>query len=169
MAHAPWVRLHFGTWYRLVCPWPQPWAPCGSSCRVASCHSQAVHANPQCLHSPRTPAPDAQLPHRTAHAPLSPPAQAGTAPPRITSDAPSHPAHLPTTPHHPTPHAVYAVKPLSGGHLNPAVSLASAVSGHIDWARGLMYTAAQVLGAIMGALLQASGGKTRAGRGKGGD
>jgi aquaporin Z len=39
---------------------------------------------------------------------------------------------------------VYAIKHVSGGHLNPAVSLAAAITGHIDWTRGLLYLLAQV-------------------------
>ncbi len=29
--------------------------------------------------------------------------------------------------------AVYATKPVSGGHLNPALTLATTVSGHMHW------------------------------------
>lgn len=39
---------------------------------------------------------------------------------------------------------MYATKYLSGGHLNPAVSLAALLSGHIDYIRGFMYIGAQV-------------------------
>ena len=31
--------------------------------------------------------------------------------------------------------AVYATKPVSGGHLNPALTLATTVSGHMHWVR----------------------------------
>ena len=36
------------------------------------------------------------------------------------------------------------MKYVSGGHLNPVVSLAGAISGHISWLVGLVYVAAQV-------------------------
>ncbi|KAG2438040.1 hypothetical protein HXX76_005654 [Chlamydomonas incerta] len=49
---------------------------------------------------------------------------------------------------------MYFVGPLSGGHLNPMVSLAGAATGHIDLVRGLCYAVVQILGAIMGAILQ---------------
>eukprot|EP00198_Chlamydomonas_reinhardtii_P002331 XP_001691667.1 major intrinsic protein superfamily, aquaporin-like protein [Chlamydomonas reinhardtii] len=49
---------------------------------------------------------------------------------------------------------LYFVGPLSGGHLNPLVSLAGAATGHIDLVRGLCYAVAQILGAILGAILQ---------------
>lgn len=42
-------------------------------------------------------------------------------------------------------YAVFATKHISGGHLNPAVSLAGAASGHIDWTRGVTYAIAQVV------------------------
>lgn len=45
----------------------------------------------------------------------------------------------------PTPaFAVYLTFHVSGGHINPVVSLAAAGTGHIDIARGLTYAAAQV-------------------------
>ncbi|MEW5300315.1 MAG: hypothetical protein WDW36_003253 [Sanguina aurantia] len=49
---------------------------------------------------------------------------------------------------------LYAFKGLSGGHLNPAVSIAASASGHIELSRALAYIAAQILGAITGAMLQ---------------
>ncbi|KAG1678397.1 hypothetical protein FOA52_015164 [Chlamydomonas sp. UWO 241] len=49
----------------------------------------------------------------------------------------------------------YATKYLSGGHLNPAVSLAAAGSGHMRWSTGGLYALVQVIGALLGALLQA--------------
>lgn len=75
---------------------------------------------------------------------------------------PCPPLH-PTTRPHPGPPcpcpcpsaAVYAVLWISGGHLNPAVSLAALGSGHIDMMRGLLYIAAQVVGALFGAMLAA--------------
>jgi glycerol uptake facilitator-like aquaporin len=48
----------------------------------------------------------------------------------------------------------YSLKYVSGGHLNPALSLSAAASGHIDWTRGILYSVAQVLGAVTGAVLQ---------------
>lgn len=42
----------------------------------------------------------------------------------------------------------------SGGHLNPGISLAAALSGHLAWAPAAMYMLAQVLGALAGAALQ---------------
>ncbi|KAG2450662.1 hypothetical protein HYH02_004502 [Chlamydomonas schloesseri] len=61
---------------------------------------------------------------------------------------------------------MYFVGPLSGGHLNPLVSLAGAATGHIDLVRGLCYAVVQILGAIMGAVLQVTqklGAKGRVG------
>jgi glycerol uptake facilitator-like aquaporin len=52
---------------------------------------------------------------------------------------------------------VYAVKHISGGHLNPAVSLAAAGTGFIDWTRGLLYILAQARG-LEGAWLAARAG-----------
>lgn len=50
---------------------------------------------------------------------------------------------------------LFGVQWISGGHLNPAVSLAALGSGHIDMMRGATYIAAQLLGGVAGALLQA--------------
>ncbi|MFZ4587932.1 MAG: MIP/aquaporin family protein [Terrimicrobiaceae bacterium] len=49
--------------------------------------------------------------------------------------------------------AVFSVARISGAHLNPAVSLAMAVSGHLPWAMFAPYVAAQLLGAMAGAFL----------------
>ncbi len=49
--------------------------------------------------------------------------------------------------------SVYAVGTISGGHLNPAVSLAMLAIGKIDAATALQYIIAQMLGAIIGATL----------------
>ena len=46
---------------------------------------------------------------------------------------------------------VYATANVSGGHLNPAVTLATIISGHMRWRRGLLYMAAQFLGGVVGA------------------
>ncbi|MER7274022.1 MIP/aquaporin family protein [Dactylosporangium sp. NPDC000244] len=48
---------------------------------------------------------------------------------------------------------VYVAGRLSGGHLNPAVSVAYAVFGGFEWRKVLPYSAAQTLGAFAGALL----------------
>ena len=49
---------------------------------------------------------------------------------------------------------VYATAHVSGGHLNPAVTFAQCLTGHSSWKRGGLYAAAQLLGAIWGALVQ---------------
>ncbi|KAL4439446.1 hypothetical protein ABPG77_008775 [Micractinium sp. CCAP 211/92] len=51
---------------------------------------------------------------------------------------------------------VYATANVSGGHLNPAVTLGTIISGHIAWRRGLLYMLAQILGGIVGVLFQAA-------------
>ncbi|MBJ7289966.1 aquaporin [Williamsia sp.] len=48
---------------------------------------------------------------------------------------------------------VFAIGPISGCHVNPAVTLGVLVSGRIEVRRALAYVAAQVLGAIIGAAL----------------
>jgi glycerol uptake facilitator protein len=48
---------------------------------------------------------------------------------------------------------VYAVGPISGSHLNPAVTLALASLGRFDWSLVPVYLAAQLLGAMLGALI----------------
>jgi len=48
----------------------------------------------------------------------------------------------------------YATSPLSGGHLNPIVTLAQALSGHAHFATAGLYIVAQVLGGIAGSLLE---------------
>eukprot|EP00913_Durusdinium_trenchii_P009156 g8605.t1 len=46
---------------------------------------------------------------------------------------------------------VYATGPISGGNLNPAVSLALAISGKLPWLQMLKYWAVQLLGGFLGA------------------
>lgn len=47
----------------------------------------------------------------------------------------------------------YAVGGISGGHFNPAVSVGLATAGKFDWKDLPMYVAAQVVGAILAALV----------------
>lgn len=49
--------------------------------------------------------------------------------------------------------AIYAVGQISGAHLNPAVTVALALSGSFAWDHVLGYCAAQLLGAFAGAVL----------------
>jgi glycerol uptake facilitator protein len=49
--------------------------------------------------------------------------------------------------------AVYCVGTISGGHLNPAVTIGLAVIGNFSWALVPGYVAAQMLGAMFGAAL----------------
>jgi glycerol uptake facilitator protein len=49
--------------------------------------------------------------------------------------------------------AVYAVGRLSGAHLNPAVTVALAVTGSFSWAEVPSYITAQLLGAFLGAIV----------------
>ena len=49
--------------------------------------------------------------------------------------------------------AAYGLGPISGAHLNPAVSLGALLGGRIDGAAFAAYAVAQVLGAILGALV----------------
>ncbi|KAK9822545.1 hypothetical protein WJX74_003389 [Apatococcus lobatus] len=49
---------------------------------------------------------------------------------------------------------VYATANVSGGHLNPAVTLATCLTGHTSWSKGGLYCLAQLLGAIFGALIE---------------
>jgi Major intrinsic protein len=48
---------------------------------------------------------------------------------------------------------VYAVGPISGGHLNPAVTMAFVSSGLMPVSTGALYVLAQCLGAVVGAAL----------------
>jgi glycerol uptake facilitator protein len=47
---------------------------------------------------------------------------------------------------------VYAIGHISGGHINPAVTLSLAISGKFPWREAPGYIAAQVIGAVIGAL-----------------
>ncbi|AEF81793.1 MIP/aquaporin family protein [Leadbettera azotonutricia] len=47
----------------------------------------------------------------------------------------------------------YTIGPVSGCHVNPAVSLAMAINKRISWLEFAFYAAAQILGAIAGAAL----------------
>src|SRR6185295_14649401 len=49
--------------------------------------------------------------------------------------------------------AVYCVGKFSGGHLNPAVTIASAMIGPFPWSQVPVYIIAQMAGAILGAVL----------------
>lgn len=49
--------------------------------------------------------------------------------------------------------AVYAVGRVSGAHLNPAVSIALATIGNLEWACVPGYIAAQMIGGIVGAVI----------------
>ena len=50
---------------------------------------------------------------------------------------------------------VYTFGRVSGGHFNPAVSVGAALGGRISWKDAGLYSASQVVGAIVGALLLA--------------
>jgi glycerol uptake facilitator protein len=49
--------------------------------------------------------------------------------------------------------AVYCVNAHSGAHINPAVTIAMAALGKLAWAQVPVYLAAQILGAIIGAVV----------------
>lgn len=51
---------------------------------------------------------------------------------------------------------VIAFRPVSGGHVNPAISLACAATGRIPWSAALMYVLAQLLGGVAAALTVAA-------------
>jgi aquaporin Z len=48
---------------------------------------------------------------------------------------------------------IYSLGPISGAHFNPAVTLAFAIRGNFPWARVPGYCLAQLLGAVLAALL----------------
>ncbi len=49
--------------------------------------------------------------------------------------------------------AVYVAGGVSGAHINPAVTLAQAIKGNLEWKKVIPYWVAQVLGAFSGALI----------------
>ena len=49
--------------------------------------------------------------------------------------------------------AVYAVGGVTGGHINPAITLGQAIRGNFPWNRVLPYWVAQILGCFVGAAL----------------
>lgn len=49
--------------------------------------------------------------------------------------------------------AVFITANVSGGHLNPAVTLATIFTGHIKFTRGLAYIFLQICGACFGILM----------------
>lgn len=53
----------------------------------------------------------------------------------------------------PVGYAVYITANISGGHLNPAVTLATIVTGHISFLKGLAYIFVQICGACFGMLM----------------
>ncbi len=52
--------------------------------------------------------------------------------------------------------AVYITANISGGHLNPAVTVATLCTGHISLLKAAAYIVAQIVGAISAHLIQAS-------------
>jgi glycerol uptake facilitator protein len=48
---------------------------------------------------------------------------------------------------------VVIATPYSGAHLNPAVTIALAITGKFEWSKVVLYITAQILGSIIGALL----------------
>ncbi|MGD9724348.1 MAG: aquaporin [Pirellulales bacterium] len=48
---------------------------------------------------------------------------------------------------------IYSLAPISGAHLNPVVSAASALAGELPWRELPRYIAAQVVGALVGVVL----------------
>jgi len=51
---------------------------------------------------------------------------------------------------------LYATKQVSGGHLNPALTIATVVTGHLHWLKATGYIITQITGAIVGTFLEAA-------------
>jgi len=49
---------------------------------------------------------------------------------------------------------LYGTQQISGGHLNPALTLAMVAAGYFHWVTALIYIITQIVGAVLGALLQ---------------
>ncbi|KAK9915134.1 hypothetical protein WJX75_005159 [Coccomyxa subellipsoidea] len=49
---------------------------------------------------------------------------------------------------------IYSTQQVSGGHLNPAITLAATLSGHFNYVTSIVYIIAQIVGAAIGAMLQ---------------
>ena len=47
----------------------------------------------------------------------------------------------------------YSVGHISGGHLNPAITIAAIINGKISWVRGNLYIVGQIAGGIVAALI----------------
>jgi glycerol uptake facilitator-like aquaporin len=47
----------------------------------------------------------------------------------------------------------YATANVSGGHLNPAVTISTVMTGHTSGSRAIFYVTAQVVGAILAAVM----------------
>jgi glycerol uptake facilitator-like aquaporin len=52
--------------------------------------------------------------------------------------------------------SVYVTANVSGGHLNPAVTIATLITGHTSLSRGLYYIIAQCLGSVLASTLHVS-------------
>ncbi|KAF8073180.1 TIP1-2 [Scenedesmus sp. PABB004] len=77
------------------------------------------------------------------------------APPRRRAARAARARTLPSRPRRraAAPRAVYVAANVSGGHLNPAVSFATTVTGHSSGSRALYYILAQTGGAVLASLL----------------
>lgn len=52
--------------------------------------------------------------------------------------------------------AIYALGHISGAHVNPAVTVGVAIAGAIQWGEAIVYIIAQILGALVAALILSS-------------
>jgi glycerol uptake facilitator-like aquaporin len=52
--------------------------------------------------------------------------------------------------------AIYALGHISGAHVNPAVTVGVAIAGAIEWGKAILYIIAQILGALVAALILSS-------------